>query len=217
MIFSSNGLEQRLFADPRGVYGISREVSQNSILLEFQSTAPKYTVIDIQFLEMLFLEKYLLYENGLVLHSSFIEYEKKGILFTAPSGTGKSTQAELWHKYKNAAIINGDRTILIKNKETNSFDACGLPFCGSSQINEKQQFPLRAIVFLSQAKENCATYLSASQAATRLFGEMSINKWNHEAVEKSLNLIDQLILSIPMIDYHCNMEPDAVFELAKFL
>ncbi|WP_370839368.1 hypothetical protein [Intestinibacter bartlettii] len=33
----------------------------------------------------------------------------KGILFSAPSGTGKSTQADLWEKYENAEIINGDR------------------------------------------------------------------------------------------------------------
>ena len=50
------------------------------------------------------MKKILLKYNGIILHSSFINFENKAILFSAPSGTGKSTQADLWKKYKNAEI-----------------------------------------------------------------------------------------------------------------
>lgn len=64
------------------------------------------------------LEKKLMIKDAFVLHSSYIIKDDEAILFTAPSGTGKSTQAELWKKYNNAIIVNGDRT-LIKKKTTN--------------------------------------------------------------------------------------------------
>lgn len=41
-------------------------------------------------METLFLRK-----SCLMIHAAFIRWQEKGILFTAPSGTGKSTQAEL--------------------------------------------------------------------------------------------------------------------------
>ena len=95
---------------------------------------------------MFALEKYLLKKGGLILHSSFIEWHNQGIVFTAPSGTGKSTQASLWQKYEHAKIINSDRSILYFNKN-NILMSCGLPFCGSSNINLNKEFPLKAIVF----------------------------------------------------------------------
>ena len=46
----------------------------------------------------------------LVLHSSYIvTRQEQGILFSGPSGIGKSTQAALWQRYAGAEIVNGDR------------------------------------------------------------------------------------------------------------
>ena len=59
--------------------------------------------------DLLGLETLLLKYDGLLLHSSFIRWRGEGILFSAPSGTGKSTQADLWVKYEDAEILNGDR------------------------------------------------------------------------------------------------------------
>ena len=49
--------------------------------------------------------------GGIIFHSAYIGFRNEGILFTAPSGTGKSTQAELWRKWREADVINGDRSL----------------------------------------------------------------------------------------------------------
>ena len=48
--------------------------------------------------------------DTLLMHGAVIAVGNKAWLFTAPSGTGKSTQAELWERYRNAEQINGDRS-----------------------------------------------------------------------------------------------------------
>ena len=56
-----------------------------------------------------------LFQNRIIhLHSSYIIYHDKAILFTGPSGIGKTTQAELWRDYQGAEIINGDVTLIRK-------------------------------------------------------------------------------------------------------
>lgn len=64
------------------------------------------------------MERILMEQEAAILHASFIEYEGQAVLFTGPSGIGKSTQAGLWEQYEDAQILNGDRTILRKKKES---------------------------------------------------------------------------------------------------
>lgn len=90
-------------------------------------------------------------ENGFLLHSSYIQVGEEAILFTAPSGTGKSTQAELWRALRGAKIINGDRCAVRIHK--GKIFACGIPFAGSSLMCENVTLPLKAIVYLSQSKK----------------------------------------------------------------
>lgn len=70
----------------------------------------------VSVLKALDLNHILLERNAVVLHASYIEHEGDAVLFCAPSGTGKSTQAELWKKYRSARIINGDRCLIRKGE-----------------------------------------------------------------------------------------------------
>lgn len=219
MIFGRGGREYRLFPGRHDVCGIYRETSDGEDDIEIElnrKEIPKFE-INLIFLEMLALEKFLLKENALVLHSSYIIWKEMGMVFTAPSGTGKSTQAELWRKYAGAEIINGDRSILWRNPETERFEVCGLPFCGSSGINRNVSAPLKAVTFLAQAPENRAEIFPTADSVCRLFGEISINQWNPQAVQKSMDMIEQIAQSVPMIHLACNMEPDAVDTLKNFI
>lgn len=217
MIFEYDGLEQRLHFDCNGVYGIYREIDKNHIRIDLDINIVKKIEIGILFLEMVALERWLLREDALVLHSSFIKCEEKGIVFTAPSGTGKSTQANLWHRYRNANIINGDRSIIYKNKQTLNFEVSGLPFCGSSGINLDQNAKLNAIVFLSQSKVNKAVPMLKLSAVKRLFEEISINSWNPYFVKKSFKLIEEITNQTPIIHLECNISEEAVEVLENLI
>lgn len=217
MIFEYEGKEQRLHFDCNGVYGIYREIDKDHIRIDLDKKIVQKIEVGILFLEMLALERWLLQENALVLHSSFIKWKEKGIVFTAPSGTGKSTQADLWHKYKNANIINGDRSIIYKNEQTKKFEVNGLPFCGSSGINLDQNARLNAIIFLSQSKVNKAVPISKLSAVKRLFEEVSVNSWNPNFVEKSFNLIDEIADQIKTIYLECDISKEAVEVLEQLI
>ena len=60
---------------------------------------------------------YMSLQNALLMHASAIFYNDKTVIFTAASGVGKTTQAELWQKYRNAAIINGDKVFFTKESD----------------------------------------------------------------------------------------------------
>ena len=125
--------------------------------------------------DLLGLETLLLKENGLLLHSSFIRWRGKGILFSAPSGTGKSTQAELWEQYEGAEILNGDRAGLrqIEGKWT----AFGLPLAGSSFIYRNESALLEGIIVLRQAGINRIRRLKPVEAFRDLYPETTVHQW----------------------------------------
>lgn len=209
---SSKSQETRVLDFEGEPYAICRDILQAKlqlILAKFCLSDGKI-IINSYFLESLMMERYMVMCGGLILHSSFIVHKAKAILFTAPSGTGKSTQASLWEKYAGAEVINGDRSVVWYDDTHHRFMASGLPFCGSSGINKVMTAQLQAIVFISQAPENDAQPMPVAVAARKLFGEMSINKWNVAFVEKALDLIDRLVATVTMVRLECNMEEGAV-------
>ena len=161
------------------------------------------------------LEKILEKFNGLILHSSFIKYKNKGILFSAPSGTGKSTQASLWNEYKKAKIINGDRSIL--RRVNNKWKAYGLPICGSSNIHINDSAEINSIVVIRQNKENIAEEILKSNRFKYLYSEISINMWNRDIVNSSIDLIMDLLNSVNMHLLLCTKEKQSVDCLAEVL
>ena len=67
----------------------------------------------------------MLAKDAMVLHCSVLKVKSGVILFSGPSGIGKSTQAGLWTKYRKARVINGDRTLL--KKENGRWMSLGWP------------------------------------------------------------------------------------------
>lgn len=162
------------------------------------------------------LERVLLQNQGLLLHASLINYKGKGIVFTAPSGTGKSTQAELWGKYRNAEIINGDRAgiRLFADKELRAY---GSPLSGSSGIVKNQDTQLCAIVVLKQAEENRAKKMSEAEAFRAVYRETLMNTWDSWYMETMSELLINIVHCIPVFLLECRPDEGAVFELERVL
>lgn len=89
--------------------------------------------------------------GGVVLHSSYIITQRgEALLFSAPSGTGKSTQAELWRSYAGAKVINGDRALV---KAENGVTANGILFSGTSGISENVTAPCARLYFCASRRK----------------------------------------------------------------
>lgn len=149
-------------------------------------------------------ENPLLYYQAFILHSSFISWQNNGILFTAPSGTGKSTQADLWKKYEDADIYNGDRTII--RKIDGKYYGFGSPYAGSSGIYRNESAPIKAIIVIEQGPDNVIRILRGREAFLPLFRETLMNTWNKEYMEKMTDLLMDAACQIPI--YHLSCRPD---------
>lgn len=161
------------------------------------------------------LEKVLIAHESIILHASYVNYKGKAILFTAPSGTGKSTQAALWEKYKDAEVVNGDRVIIRKGKE--GYEAWGIPVCGSSDICLNRTLPIAAIVYLQQGLNNHMQIMGFAERVKRLISETTISFFDHDFVERALEILQSIGAQIPCYYYSCTKDENAVVKLCNTL
>lgn len=149
----------------------------------------------------------LLNHGGIMLHSSCVEKDGYAYLFSARSGTGKSTHTHLWLKnLENTRIINDDKPALVREKGV--WYACGTPFSGKTDENLNVKVPVRAIVFLHRSEENEVKPLELSRAVG-MFLSQTVNPSDRSLSEKMLEILDILLREIPVFSLGCNMNDDA--------
>lgn len=149
----------------------------------------------------------LLKHNGMMLHSSCVEKDGFAYLFSARSGTGKSTHTHLWLKmFENTRIINDDKPALMC--ENGKWYACGTPFSGKTDENIDVKLPVRAITFLHRSETNQVKKLAPAQAVGLLI-EQTINPYNKAMAEKMLEHVDSLLRTVPVFSLGCNMDDEA--------
>ena len=157
----------------------------------------------------------LLQEGCGVLHASYISHKGRGILFAAPSQTGKSTQAELWRQYAGAEILNGDRALLFSHN--GRWYTGGYTACGSSEICRNESYPLCAIVFLEQGKDNLIRLATVKERIHSLLTGMETFHWSMEDMDLALKFVARIGADVPILHYRCRPDEDAVHTLENYL
>lgn len=178
------------------------------ILCQYLEGAEKYLDYGRNITEHLGLENLLWIYGGILLHSSFVSRKGKGILFSGPSGIGKSTQAGLWEKYKNAEIINGDRAAI--RCQDGKWIAYGSPCAGSSGIYKNKSAEIKVIVILRQADSNHIRKMSPAEAFVALYPEVTIHGWDKKFVEDAADCLERLLASVPVYLLECLPGEEAV-------
>lgn len=196
-------------------YAISLEEDESTNKVWVDEKIAPMLAHDTIFASLLSLEKLMVKYESLILHSAYMLREGKAVLFSAPSETGKSTQADLWQKYRNTRTINGDRSLLIR--EADGWYAYGWPVCGSSEICHNEKHPIHAIVMLHQAEDNEVRKLVGFEAMQKLMAQITINMWNSEFQMKAMDKIEEIISEIPMYELGCNISEGAVECLERAL
>ena len=151
--------------------------------------------------------------NGFVFHCAYIDHNGKAILFTAPSGTGKSTQAELWKQHRGAEIINGDRAAV--RLENGVLLAGGIPFAGSSEYCENRSLSIAAIVYLGQAKQTSIRKLQGYEAFARIWEGISVNTWDKTDMELVSAVVQKAVEKVPVYCLTCTPDETAVIALEE--
>lgn len=145
--------------------------------------------------------------DGVSLHASCVCYNDKAVLFTAPSGTGKSTQADLWKEHLGARIINGDRPFIRVSPE--GIRAYGVPWDGKEQLFLQENYPVRTIIEVRQAKKNYLRKMSADQAFRLLMKQCFIPMWDDEAKFTAVQTIRRIANTVPFYRLFCLPNADA--------
>ena len=164
------------------------------------------------FFSIISFHRQLLQRKACILHSSYVEYEGKALLFTGPSNVGKSTQASIWEQYGGAQIINGDRT-LIREKDGQMF-VYGYPCCGTSGICVNKTLPLNMIVVLEQANENRIKELSVMEKMRALVVAMEVYPWDRKEIDWAFAVAKQIVKQVPVIKLYCRPDKGA-FDVLK--
>ena len=222
-VFHSSGMQ--VYADGVRYHGsvaeswdmayaqILRSGRHHRVLLDKSQCPGKVGVSAV--LTALSAEHLVAQNHGFVFHSSYIEVGGKAILFTAPSQTGKSTQADLWQKLRDARIINGDRSAVRWVKD--GAYACGIPFSGSSTYCENVTLPLAAIVYLKQAPQTTIRRVKGSEAFRKVWEGCSVNTWDRDDVDMVSETVIQVLSAVPVYELACTPDESAIIALEGVL
>lgn len=154
-------------------------------------------------------------QKTLWIHSATIETNGKGVLFLGPSGIGKTTQAELWEKYRGASIINGDVGFVQRTKE--GYLAWGTPWHGSSPYCINTSVPLKALVVLKQAPVNELRELRGFEKVAEVSGSIMYPNWMHDGRELCADTLNHLLSDLPVYRLDNRADLEAVELLEKEL
>lgn len=185
----------------------------------FDEIHEKYPLLDKGMIEYICLggEYYnaLVHFNGMLLHSSCVVKNDKAYLFSAPSGTGKSTHTQLWIKrYPDAYILNDDKPAIRICPD--GIFAYGTPFSGKTNLNVNKRIPIGGICMLTRGETNHIAKISTDEA---LFGilNQTVRPDKEEDMDKVLTTLDKIVREIPMYRLSCNMDTEAAEVAYEFM
>lgn len=155
----------------------------------------------------------LIAKGVLLIHGSVIAVDGEGYLFTALSGTGKSTHVRLWRELfgERAVMVNDDKPLIrVPNSSliTNSPLVFGTPWDGKHHLSTNICVPLKAIVHLQRGEENHIEPITPSEMLPVLL-QQTFRPRTGVGTMQVLQLFDALSQRVKFYSLHCNMQPDA--------
>ena len=199
----------------KSIYRLESKLKPEQITLVIPREFQERFAQNANWLLYLVLERPLLHYGRLILHASAVIYHERAYLFTAPSGGGKSTQAEIWEHALHAKVINGDKVVLYDNG-TNLI-AYGSPIAGSSGIYRNICAPVDAIVQLEKGSENTITPMTTRDRYLLLYGEAVKSDWDADFNRSLLQLASSYPQRTEYVRLRCLPDPSAAECLLHYL
>lgn len=155
------------------------------------------------------MAKIMLMEHDILLfHGSAIAVDDRAVLFTAKSGTGKSTHTKLWRDMlgERCYMVNDDKPLLRVGQDVT--EVCGTPWNGKHNLGTNCIVPLKAICILERGEDNCIQELAPKEALPMLM-QQSYRPDNPKTMLQLLKIIDKMAKSVKFYRLQCNMDPEA--------
>ena len=154
------------------------------------------------------LAQLLVQDDILLMHGAVVAVDGQAYLFTAKSGTGKTTHTRLWMRQfgDRAVMVNGDKPLLHITSE--GVTVYGTPWDGKEHLSTNTSCPLKALCILTRSETNHIERISKKEALPMLC-QQSYRPCSPIGAQKMLALVDRLGSSVPLYRLGCNMEPEA--------
>ncbi len=143
-------------------------------------------------------------KDTLHVHAAVVSCGGKGYLFLGPSGTGKSTHAQLWIKH-----IGGTELVNDDNPVVRDGVVYGSPWSGKTPCYRNVSYPIGGIVRLSQAPYNKIRRLSGIEAYVDLAESVGGKFWDSRIAEGLYQTENKLAQTIPMWHLECLPDEEA--------
>ena len=187
-------------------YEIKRSAQENILEgMPVQQYSPAY--LETLALYRKIVDRMLEYDT-MLFHGSVISVDGEGYLFTAKSGTGKSTHTALWRRYfgERAVMVNDDKPLLRITEQ--GVRVCGTPWDGKHHLSSNITVPLKAITILRRGTENRIRPVTLQEALPMLL-QQSHRPSNPAEMPRFLSLLERMSKNIGLFCLECNMEPEA--------
>lgn len=148
----------------------------------------------------------LLAFDGSFLHSSAVVLNGKAYLFSAPSGTGKSTHTEKWCRLFGARYLNDDKPAL--RLVDGVWMAYGTPWSGKHDLSSNEGVPVGGVAVLRRGEENKITRMQPTEALPWIMSQTSF-RLSRANMEKQLALMDRFLRQVPIWQLYCRNEDAA--------
>ncbi|MDO4748164.1 MAG: hypothetical protein Q4A12_03200 [Eubacteriales bacterium] len=153
--------------------------------------------------------RYVLVHNGhFQIHSAVVTKDGYGVAFCGLPGAGKSTQAHLWEEHLDAQALNLDQPVILF--ENDEVLVSGSPWSGKEDCYKSDTAPLKAIVFVQQAKENSIQSMSKAEAYSLLFLNNFMVPVKDEIEEKHKEAVLKIVTKVPCYKLCCTISKEAV-------
>lgn len=146
--------------------------------------------------------------DTILFHGSVVAVDGQGYIFTAKSGTGKSTHTQLWMQYlgERAVIINDDKPLL--RIADGIVTAYGTPYNGKHRRGCTLSVPLKAICILERGKENHIEPVGKN-AVYPLLVQQVYRPSDADMLVRTLTLLDRMTENVGLYRLRCNMDIEA--------
>lgn len=205
---------EKLYKD----YIVSENVAEDIVKIEctereLNDWCKKYPDVSRDYLEHSCIFSHiiegLVSHNSLLMHGAAIEYHDRGYIFTAPSGTGKSTHIVQWRKYLGVDVIpiNGDKPIITLEDEDIYIN--GTPFAGKENWQTNKKCPLRGICLLKRGLKNRIKKVEPSAYLEYFLSQVYLGEKKEEIIAV-LDLFDKMSKRVSFYVLECDISEEAV-------